>query len=83
MLVESTYSAGLFATITAFKINFPVCALHIYAIGKDNQQMKAVVGEEALTSDEIAYIDFLDNFERKFINQGRYENRKKGERSKY
>jgi len=37
--------------------------------------MKAVVGEEALTSDEIAYIDFLDNFERKFINQGRYENR--------
>ena len=46
-----------------------------YAIGKDNQQMKAVVGEEALSVDEIRYIDFLDNFERKFIAQDRYENR--------
>jgi V-type H+-transporting ATPase subunit B len=46
-----------------------------YAIGKDNQQMKAVVGEEALSVDELRYIDFLDNFERKFIAQDRYENR--------
>ena len=46
-----------------------------YAIGKDNQQMKAVVGEEALTQDEIRYITFLENFEKTFIAQDRYENR--------
>lgn len=46
-----------------------------YAIGKDNQQMKAVVGEEALTQNELNYITFLENFEKKFIQQGRYENR--------
>jgi V-type H+-transporting ATPase subunit B len=46
-----------------------------YAIGKDNQQMKAVVGEEALSQEEMRYIDFLENFEKKFICQGRYENR--------
>ena len=46
-----------------------------YAIGKDNQQMKAVVGEEALTIEENRYIEFLENFEKKFIAQDRYENR--------
>lgn len=46
-----------------------------YAIGKDNQQMKAVVGEEALSTDELRYIDFLENFEKTFIAQDRYENR--------
>ena len=46
-----------------------------YAIGKDNQQMKAVVGEEALSQDEMRYIDFLEKFEQKFIAQDRYENR--------
>jgi V-type H+-transporting ATPase subunit B len=46
-----------------------------YAIGKDNQQMKAVVGEEAMSKEEMRYIDFLDNFEKKFIAQDRYENR--------
>jgi len=46
-----------------------------YAIGKDNQQMKAVVGEEALTPDELKYIEFLENFEKSFIAQDRYENR--------
>ena len=37
--------------------------------------MKAVVGEEALSSEELGYIDFLENFEKQFISQGRYENR--------
>ena len=46
-----------------------------YAIGKDNQQMKAVVGEEALTQEEIRYIDFLEAFEKTYISQDRYENR--------
>merc|ERR1719361_2125490 len=46
-----------------------------YAIGKDVQAMKAVVGEEALSSDDKLYLEFLDKFEGKFISQGRYENR--------
>jgi V-type H+-transporting ATPase subunit B len=46
-----------------------------YAIGKDNLQMKAVVGEEALSTEEMRYIEFLENFEKKFITQDRYENR--------
>jgi vacuolar-type H+-ATPase subunit B/Vma2 len=31
--------------------------------------MKAVVGEEALSADELGYIDFLENFEKQFIKQ--------------
>ncbi len=46
-----------------------------YAIGRDNQQMKAVIGEEALSEDEMKYIDFLEKFEKQFITQGRYESR--------
>ncbi|KAB0376247.1 hypothetical protein FD755_012890 [Muntiacus reevesi] len=44
------------------------------AIGKDVQAMKAVVGEEALTSDDLLYLEFLQKFERNFIAQGPYEN---------
>lgn len=32
--------------------------------------MKAVVGEEALTSEDLLYLEFLQKFERNFINQG-------------
>ncbi|KYQ94285.1 vacuolar H+ ATPase B subunit [Tieghemostelium lacteum] len=46
-----------------------------YAIGKDVQAMKAVVGEEALSSEDKLYLEFLDSFEGKFVNQGQYENR--------
>jgi V-type H+-transporting ATPase subunit B len=46
-----------------------------YAIGKDVQAMKAVVGEEALSSEDLLYLEFLDKFEGKFVNQGLYENR--------
>ncbi|XP_075457538.1 V-type proton ATPase subunit B, brain isoform [Ascaphus truei] len=46
-----------------------------YAIGKDVQAMKAVVGEEALTSDDLLYLEFLQKFERNFIAQGPYDNR--------
>ncbi|XP_073685372.1 V-type proton ATPase subunit B, brain isoform-like [Garra rufa] len=46
-----------------------------YAIGKDVQAMKAVVGEEALTPDDLLYLEFLQKFERNFISQGAYENR--------
>lgn len=46
-----------------------------YAIGKDVQAMKAVVGEEALTSEDLLYLEFLTKFEKNFITQGSYENR--------
>jgi V-type H+-transporting ATPase subunit B len=46
-----------------------------YAIGKDVQAMKAVVGEEALTADDLLYLEFLTKFEKNFIAQGSYENR--------
>ena len=46
-----------------------------YAIGKDVQAMKAVVGEEALSSEDLLYLEFLEKFESKFVNQGLYENR--------
>ncbi|NXS53686.1 VATB1 ATPase, partial [Brachypteracias leptosomus] len=41
-----------------------------YAIGKDVQAMKAVVGEEALSADDLLYLEFLHKFEKHFINQG-------------
>ncbi|KAG7274013.1 hypothetical protein CRUP_032606 [Coryphaenoides rupestris] len=46
-----------------------------YAIGKDVQAMKAVVGEEALTPDDLLYLEFLQKFEKNFIAQGPYDNR--------
>merc|ERR1712142_162369 len=46
-----------------------------YAIGKDVQAMKAVVGEEALSTEDRLYLEFKDKFEKKFISQGPYENR--------
>ena len=41
-----------------------------YAIGKDVQAMKAVVGEEALSADDLLYLEFLQKFEKNFISQG-------------
>eukprot|EP00271_Cylindrocystis_brebissonii_P015752 TRINITY_DN3874_c0_g1_i1.p1 TRINITY_DN3874_c0_g1~~TRINITY_DN3874_c0_g1_i1.p1 ORF type:complete len:489 (+),score=91.43 TRINITY_DN3874_c0_g1_i1:113-1579(+) len=46
-----------------------------YAIGRDVQAMKAVVGEEALSSEDLLYLEFLDKFERKFVSQGAYDAR--------
>ncbi|KAK9944200.1 hypothetical protein M0R45_009778 [Rubus argutus] len=56
-----------------------------YAIGKDVQAMKAVVGEEALSSEDLVsylshfsinyILEFLDKFERKFVSQGAYDTR--------
>ena len=45
------------------------------SVGKDVQAMKAVVGEEALTPDDLLYLEFLGKFEKNFIAQGNYENR--------
>jgi V-type H+-transporting ATPase subunit B len=46
-----------------------------YAIGKDAQAMKSVVGEEALSTEDKLYLDFLDKFEKRYIMQGYYERR--------
>ena len=46
-----------------------------YAIGKDTQAMKAVVGEEALTEEDRLYLEFLERFEGHFLRQGPYDAR--------
>ncbi|CCW68592.1 unnamed protein product [Phytomonas sp. Hart1] len=46
-----------------------------YAIGRDILAMKAVVGEEALSSEDLLYLEFLGKFEKKFIQQGFHETR--------
>lgn len=46
-----------------------------YAIGKDTQSMKAVVGEEALTEEDRLYLEFLDAYENDFLKQGPYDSR--------
>ena len=46
-----------------------------YARGKDALAMKAVVGEEALDHEDLLFINFVDKFENKFLNQGGYTNR--------
>ena len=37
--------------------------------------MKAVVGEEALSQEDLLYLEFLAKYEKNFINQGHNENR--------
>ena len=37
-------------------------------MGRDTLAMKAVIGEEALSPDDLLYLEFLENFEKKFIS---------------
>lgn len=46
-----------------------------YATGKDTLDMKAVVGEDALSTDDKNFLLFLDRFEGGFLKQGKYEQR--------
>merc|ERR1711988_1056637 len=46
-----------------------------YAIGQDAAAMKSVVGEEALSREDILHLEFMEKFENQFITQGIYENR--------
>ncbi len=48
---------------------------YAYAEGRSFRDLVAVVGEEALSSRDKLYLKFADVFERRFINQGVYENR--------
>lgn len=52
-------------------IAYPVIPQYAkYAIGRDAAAMKAVVGEEALSSEDKLALEFLDKFERQFVGQG-------------
>jgi len=46
-----------------------------YAVSRDVQSMKAVVGEEALSDEDKLYLEFGDKFDQKFLNQGYTESR--------
>jgi len=46
-----------------------------YATAKDTAAMKAVVGEEALSKEDLVYLEFLEKFEGQFVMQGEYDNR--------
>jgi V/A-type H+-transporting ATPase subunit B len=46
-----------------------------YAEGRAFRDLVAVIGEEALSTRDKLYLNFADAFERRFINQGEYENR--------
>ncbi|VDM75782.1 unnamed protein product [Strongylus vulgaris] len=75
---HSDVSNQVSAILRCFSIrHFPILLqlYACYAIGKDVQAMKAVVGEEALSSDDLLYLEFLVKFEKNFISQGNYENR--------
>ena len=41
----------------------------------DTQALKAVVGEEALSAEERRFLEFEQNFEKKFLAQDPYDNR--------
>jgi len=46
-----------------------------YARGKEAKELMVVLGESALTQMDRLYAKFADEFERRYINQGFYENR--------
>lgn len=48
---------------------------YAYAEGRALRDLVAVIGEEALSTRDKLYLNFADAFERRFINQGEYENR--------
>ncbi|MFH1247229.1 MAG: V-type ATP synthase subunit B [Candidatus Micrarchaeota archaeon] len=46
-----------------------------YAEGRDLRNLVAVVGEEALTERDKKFLHFADAFEKRFVTQGKHENR--------
>ncbi len=48
---------------------------YAYAEGRAFRDLVAVVGEEALSARDKLYLKFADQFEKRFISQGEYENR--------
>src|SRR5438876_12257362 len=48
---------------------------YAFAEGRSFRDLVAVVAEEALSARDKLYLQLADDFERKFINHGLYENR--------
>ncbi len=48
---------------------------YAYAEGRSLRDLVVVVGEEALSDRDRLYLKFADEFEKRFVNQGYYENR--------
>ncbi len=46
-----------------------------YARGREARELATVLGESALTSVDLIFVKFADEFERKFVSQGLTENR--------
>ncbi|MFC1546726.1 V-type ATP synthase subunit B [bacterium] len=46
-----------------------------YARGKEAKELAVILGEAALTDTDKLYARFADDFEKKFISQGTYDNR--------
>lgn len=57
------------------RVDHPVVSDQLYAnyaIGQDIRAMKAVVGEEALSADDLLYLEFTEKFEHRFLTQVRF-----------
>ena len=46
-----------------------------YSKGRRARELSRIVGEAELSESEKKYLEFVEAFERKFVNQGEYENR--------
>ncbi len=46
-----------------------------YATGKENKELMAILGEGALSETDLQYAKFADEFERRYVGQGLFENR--------
>jgi V/A-type H+-transporting ATPase subunit B len=46
-----------------------------YARGRQAKELALILGEDALTDEDKKFYDFVDNMERRFIQQGEYEDR--------
>uniref|UniRef100_A0A0K0DEN5 ATP-synt_ab domain-containing protein n=1 Tax=Angiostrongylus cantonensis TaxID=6313 RepID=A0A0K0DEN5_ANGCA len=47
----------------------------MYAAAKETLALKTMVGSEALTSDNLLYLEFLKRYEKNFATQGQHERR--------
>ncbi|MBS7641882.1 V-type ATP synthase subunit B [Candidatus Bathyarchaeota archaeon] len=51
------------------------CCYYAYAEGVSLRELIAVIGEAGLTARDRLYLQFADEFEKRFVNQGVYEER--------
>lgn len=46
-----------------------------YAQGKEAKELSQILGESALTDTDLKYVEFTNQFEEKYVDQGNYTNR--------